>query len=365
MQSQSQLPALKAPPPQNLEAMMCMLLKSQLQSEERIDQVNERLDQLSAHNNMLENQLANQASTSSTKVTGKLPACTENPIAHVNAIVTRTGKILSELSLPIETSIPNKIVDVEIEEKLDEEEVEPAILKPNPQVRDEMEKPVRRYEPPFPFPQKFQKQVKESRWKKFLEVVESLKVSMPLLDLLSQVPSYGKFLRDILAKKRKYGEQEMIAMAQEYRALTPGIGKPLRKHRDLGKFTIPCVIGGRLIKRSLYDLGSNVNVMPLSLCQNLNLRVPQPTQLTLQFVDQSSRSPIGIIEDVLVRVDKCFVPCDFIVIDVQENPNVPIILGRPFLATTGAVAVFPFPVNESVLRTKGIPMRNSLPSLLS
>ncbi|XP_019180393.1 PREDICTED: uncharacterized protein LOC109175570 [Ipomoea nil] len=289
--------------------MMNMLLKSQLQSEERLKQVTERLDQLSAHNKMLENQLANQASTSCTKVTRKLPACPENPRKHVNAIVTRSDKVLGDPSLPIKTSTPNKTVDVEIEEKLEKEEVESADVKNNPQVHDEVEKPVRRYEPPLSFPQKFQKQAKESRWKKFLEIVKSLKVSIPLLNLLLQVPSYGKFLRDILAKKRKYGEQEMIVMAQEYRALTPGIGKPLRKHRDPGKFTIPC----------------------------LNLGVPQPIQLTLQCADQSSRSPIEILEDVPVRVEGYFVTCDFIVIDVQENPDVPIILARPFLATTGAV----------------------------
>ncbi|XP_019176291.1 PREDICTED: uncharacterized protein LOC109171677 [Ipomoea nil] len=264
--------------------MMSMMLKSQLQSEEMIKQVSERLDQLSGHNKMLENQIANQASTSSTRVTGKLPARPKNLREHVNEIVTRSGKILGEPSLPIDTSIASKIVDVEIEEKLEEGEVRPAALKPN-----------------------------------------------------QQVPSYGNFLRDILAKKRKFGEHEIVAMTQEYQALSHDEGRNLRKHRDPGKFTIPCVIRGCTIKRSFYDLGAIVNIMPLSLCQKLKLRDSQPVQLTLQFADQFTRSPIGIFEDVPVRVDKYFVPCDFIVIDVQENSDVPIILGRPFLATTGTI----------------------------
>ncbi|XP_019171371.1 PREDICTED: uncharacterized protein LOC109166929 [Ipomoea nil] len=253
MQSQPRppLPTLEAPPQPDLGAMMNILLKSQLKSEKRLKQVTERLDRLSAHNKMLENQLANQASTSSTKDTGKFPACTENPIEQVNAIVTRSGKI----------------VDVEIEENLEEEEAGQDSLKSNQQV------------------------------------MISLKVSIPLLDLLSQVPSYGKFLRDILTKKRKFGDHEMIDMAQEYRALSR----------------------------------ASVNVMPLSLCQKLKLGNPQPVNLTLTFADQSTTSLNGILEDVPVRVDKYFVPCDFIVIAGQENPNTPIILGRPFLATTGAI----------------------------
>ncbi|XP_019183936.1 PREDICTED: uncharacterized protein LOC109178838 [Ipomoea nil] len=246
--------------------------RATIPSEERFKQVIERLDQLSAHNKMLENQLANQASTSSTKVTGKLTAYPENP--------------------------RDKIDDVEIEEKLEEEEVEQAALKTNQQDHDEEEKLVRMYEPSLLISQKFQKQVKDSRWKKFLDMVENLKVLIPLLDLLSQVPSYGKFFRDIFTKKRKFGDHEMIVMAQEYRALTREEGKSLSKHRDPRRFMIPCVICGRTIKRSICDLGASVNAMPLSLCIKLNLGDPQLVQLILQFIDQFTRSPIGTLEDV-------------------------------------------------------------------
>nr|GLL29572.1 uncharacterized protein LOC109185573 [Ipomoea trifida] len=157
------LPTLEAPPPPNWEAMMQMMLKSQLQSEERYKQMSEKIDQLSAHNKMLERQIANQASTSNTKVTGKLPAYPENPREHVNAIVTRSGKKLEEPPLPVEKPRPSKIIDVEIEEKLEEEEANPPVLNSSPQSheKDEKEKPERNYVPPLPFPQKFQKQAKD------------------------------------------------------------------------------------------------------------------------------------------------------------------------------------------------------------
>ncbi|XP_031120853.1 uncharacterized protein LOC116024087 [Ipomoea triloba] len=339
IQPRPPLPTLEAPPPPNWEAMMEMMVKSQLQSDERFRQVTKRLDQLSAHNKMLENQLAKQASTSSTKVTGKLPACPENPREHVNAIVTRSGKKLEEPPLPVEKPRPSKIIDVEIEEKLEEEEANPPVLNAIPQSheRDEKEKPERKYVPPLPFPQKFQRQAKDSRWKKFLDIVENLKVSIPLLDLLTQTPSYGKFLKEILSKKRKFGDQEIIAMAQEYWALTREEGRFPTKLRDPGRFTIPCVIGGSTINISLCDLGASVNIMPLSLGQKLNLGEPQPVEFTLQFADRSTKNPIGILKDVPVRVDKYFVPCDFVVMDIREDPYTPIILGRPFLATTGAI----------------------------
>ncbi|XP_019189424.1 PREDICTED: uncharacterized protein LOC109183817 [Ipomoea nil] len=126
-------------------------------------------------------------------------------------------------------------------------------------------------------------------------------------------------------------------MAQEYMDLACSECRSILKHIDLGRFTIPCFIGGRMIKRSLSDLGASANVIPLSLCKKLNLEEPKPIKLTLQFVDQSTTRPIGILEDVPVRVDKYFVPCDFILIDAPENPDTPIILGRPFLATTRAL----------------------------
>ncbi|XP_031106083.1 uncharacterized protein LOC116010707 [Ipomoea triloba] len=153
----------------------------------------------------------------------------------------------------------------------------------------------------------------------------------------SHLTTYPQFLREILSRKRKFGAQEIITMTQECRVLINDEEKLPSKLRDLRSFTIACVIGGLTINRSLCDLGAGVNVMPLSLYKRLYLGEPKPVQLTLEFADRSTKSPIGILEDVPVRVDKYFVPCDFIVMDIREDPCIPIIMGRPFLATTGAM----------------------------
>nr|GMC56727.1 uncharacterized protein LOC109152581 [Ipomoea batatas] len=141
-------------PPPNWEAMMEMMFKSQMKSDERLRQLTEKLDQLGAHNKMLERQIANQASTSSTQVTGKLPAYPENPREHVNAIITRSGKELEEPSLQIHKPMPKERSNGEIEE-VEKEEATPPTYIPNQQVhnKDDGVKPERKY-PKSPFVEK-------------------------------------------------------------------------------------------------------------------------------------------------------------------------------------------------------------------
>ena len=83
----------------------------------------------------------------------------------------------------------------------------------------------------------------------------------------------------------------------------------------------------------LYDLGVSINLMPMSVFKKLGIGKARPTTMTLQLVDRSITYPEGKIEDVLVKVDKFIFPVDFIILDYEANRNVPIILGRPFLAT--------------------------------
>ncbi|XP_062114448.1 uncharacterized protein LOC133825535 [Humulus lupulus] len=110
-----------------------------------------------------------------------------------------------------------------------------------------------------------------------------------------------------------------------------------QKLRDLGSFTIPCTIRSFEYKYALCDLGKIINLMPLFVFQRLGLGEAKPTTVTLQLTDRSIKHPRGIIEDVLVQVDKFIFPANFIVLDVEEDSNVPIILGRPFLATGQAL----------------------------
>ena len=110
-----------------------------------------------------------------------------------------------------------------------------------------------------------------------------------------------------------------------------------QKLKDPGGFTIPCTIRNAIFERSLCDLGASINLMPLSIFKRLGLGEARPTTVTLQLADRSLKHPRGVIEDVLVKVDKFIFPADFIVLDMEEDKEIPIILGRPFLATGRAM----------------------------
>ncbi|XP_020203266.1 uncharacterized protein LOC109788842 [Cajanus cajan] len=106
------------------------------------------------------------------------------------------------------------------------------------------------------------------------------------------------------------------------------------KSKDPGSFTLPVTIGSLAIGNSLLDLGASINLMPLSMLQRIGDLEVKPTRMTLQLADRSVKYPHGIVEDVLVNVDLFLFPANFAVMDIEENIDVPLILGRPFMKTT-------------------------------
>ncbi|XP_062085901.1 uncharacterized protein LOC133792008 [Humulus lupulus] len=145
------------------------------------------------------------------------------------------------------------------------------------------------------------------------------------------MPNYSKFLKDIFTKKRRLGKFETIALTKECSSFFQNKLPPKRK--DPGSFTIPCTIGDSYCGMALCDLGASINLMPMSVFKWLGIGEVRPTTVTLQLADRSLTHLDGKIEDVLVRVDKFIFPTDFIVLDYEADIEVPIILGRPFLAT--------------------------------
>jgi len=109
------------------------------------------------------------------------------------------------------------------------------------------------------------------------------------------------------------------------------------KHKDPGSVTIPCSIGDVLVGKALIDLGANINLISLSMCRKLGELEIMPTRMTLQLADCSVTRPYGVIEDVLVRVKHLIFPTDFIVMDIEEDANIPVILGRPFMSIASCV----------------------------
>ena len=107
--------------------------------------------------------------------------------------------------------------------------------------------------------------------------------------------------------------------------------------KDPGSFTIPCSIGKYEFKKALCNSGASINLMPLSVVQRLSLGELTPTSITLQMADRSMAQPEGILKDVLVKVGKFIFPVDFVIMQMEEDTKIPLLLGRPFLTTGGAL----------------------------
>ena len=192
---------------------------------------------------------------------------------------------------------------------------------------------------PPPFPEALRGKKKASQQAGILEVLRQVKVNIPLLDIIKQVHAYAKFLKDLCTIKKGLGIEKKEFLIEQVSAIIQS--KNPVKYKDPGSPTISVNIGGTCIDKSLLDLGASVNLLPYSVYKQLGLGELKPTNITLSLADRSVKIPKGIIEDVLVKVDKFYYPVDFVVLDtesIENGPNhVPIILGRPFLATANAI----------------------------
>ncbi|GJQ89847.1 ribonuclease H-like domain-containing protein [Tanacetum coccineum] len=106
-----------------------------------------------------------------------------------------------------------------------------------------------------------------------------------------------------------------------------------QKEKDPGSFTLPCFIHNVCFAKALVDLGASVSVMPFYTYTNLGLGILSHTRLTIELADITIKQPRGIAENVLVRIGKFIFPIDIIILDIPEDDDVPLILGRPFLST--------------------------------
>jgi hypothetical protein len=146
--------------------------------------------------------------------------------------------------------------------------------------------------------------------------------------------SYAKFLKEILSNKRKLEECEAVALMVDYSALL--LNQLPQKMKDPDSFTLSCSIGNVKLKKTLCDPGVSVSLMPKSFFNKLEIGDLKPIKFSLQLADRSIKFPLGIIEDILVKVGKFFVPGDFVIMKMEEDNQILIILGRHFLATAGA-----------------------------
>ncbi|GKF69435.1 reverse transcriptase domain-containing protein, partial [Tanacetum coccineum] len=142
-------------------------------------------------------------------------------------------------------------------------------------------------------------------------------------------------IKSLLMNKEKLLELAKIPLNENCSALL--LKKLTEKLGDPGKFLIPCDFPGMDVCHALADLGASISLMPLSIWKKLSLPELTPTRMTLELTDQSITRPKGVAEDVFVKVRSFYFPTDFVVVDFEVDPRVPLILGRSFLRTVRAL----------------------------
>uniref|UniRef100_A0A1S4DGI5 Uncharacterized protein n=1 Tax=Nicotiana tabacum TaxID=4097 RepID=A0A1S4DGI5_TOBAC len=253
--------------------------------------INERVDAHDATIKNIEVKVGQISMSLNNRPQGTLPADTQiNPKdqgpKQLMAVSLRNGRDLDEEQ---ERARDNIQAETLIQET---EKVAEVVEEPVVEIVAEKEKSqeIGKKRPPTPFPQRLAKHQKEEQYKKFLEMLKQIQ----------------KFYFQDLAT---------VTLTQTCSAV---VTRPVaEKVSDPGSFTIPCTIGNFAFAKALCDLGASINLMPLVIYKKLGIWRARPTSMLLQLADRTVKRPFGILDDVLIQVDE----------------EIPIILGRPFLAT--------------------------------
>ncbi|XP_070004350.1 uncharacterized protein [Nicotiana sylvestris] len=173
---------------------------------------------------------------------------------------------------------------------------------------------------PAPFPQTLAKQKKEDQYRKFMEMLRQIQLNIPLMDALREMPGYAKMMKDLMSRKFDFQDLFTVTLTQTCSVV---VTRPMaQKMSDPGSFTILCTIGSYAFAKALCDLGVSINLMSLAIYTKLGIGRARPTSMLLQLSVVRLKGRQGFLM-------MCWYKW------VYEE--IPIILGRPFLATGRAL----------------------------
>ncbi|GJV64160.1 reverse transcriptase domain-containing protein [Tanacetum coccineum] len=238
----------------------------------------------------------------------------------IQGITTRSGVAYQGPTIPT-TSSPPKVV--ERETGVTKDTVPPT----NNESTKDVRPPVVQVQPQVPNSEPVVAPVSVS--------MPNPKPSIPFADALILMPKFASTHKSLISNKEKLFELARTPFNEHCSAVL--LKKLPEKLRDPDKFLIPCDFPRMDECLALADLGASINLMPLSVWKKLSLPELTPTCMTLELADRSISQPIGIAEDVYVKVGKFQFPADFVVVDFDADPRVPLILGRSFLKTGRAL----------------------------
>nr|GEY09284.1 reverse transcriptase domain-containing protein [Tanacetum cinerariifolium] len=314
----------------NVSRMNTTFRENASKTDDRIDKLTDQISTLvDIFAKKIVTPALNQSSTSGTLSSNTIP----NPEGEMKAITTRSGVACEGPSIPT----PKKVVERETKEITNKEQTNfqgstthiqpPVILILEPDVLKTLPKPN------IPYPSRLNDQkLREkatNQMEKLFQIFQDSHFDISFADALLLMPKFASTIKSLLTNKDKLVELAKIPLKENCSAML--LKKLPEKLGDPGKFLIPCDFPRMDVCHALANLDASINLMPLSIWKKLSLPELTPTRMTLELVDRSITRPKGVAEDVFVKVGKFNFLTDFIVVDFEADPRVPLILGRSFL----------------------------------
>nr|GEW48015.1 reverse transcriptase domain-containing protein [Tanacetum cinerariifolium] len=317
----------------NVSMMNTTSRKNASKSDDRIDML---ADQISTLVDIFAKKIVAPAPVKVVEESGNTIA---NPKGEMKAITTRSGVNYEGPLIPT----PKKEVERETEETTDKEKTNfqgsTAHIQPPVNPTPEPDVPKTLPKPNIPYPSKLNDQkLREkatNQMEKFFQIFQDLHFDISFAYALILMLKFASTIKSLLMNKDKLFELAKIPLNENCSVML--LKNLPEKLRDPGKFLILCDFPEIDVCYALADLGASINLMPLSIWKKLSLPKLTPTRMTLELADRSITRPKGVAEDIFVKVGKFHFSTDFVVVDFEVDPRVPLILGRSFLRTARAL----------------------------
>nr|GEZ90636.1 reverse transcriptase domain-containing protein [Tanacetum cinerariifolium] len=248
-----------------------------------------------------------------------------NPKEDLKGITTQRGTAYPGHTIP--TTSSSSVVERETEMTKDKP-VAPPVSTPRPNQR-----------PSIPYPSRLQDQKLRDKAndqrENFFQIFKDLNFNISFADALILMPKIGPSIKSLLTNKDKLCELARTPLNEHFLAVL--LKKLIEKLGDTDKFLNPCDFPEMAECLALADFGASINLMPLSVWNKLSFPDLSPTCMTLELTNRSISHPVGVAEDVFVKVGAFHFPANFVVLDFDADPRVPLVLERYFLKTERAL----------------------------
>nr|GFB02730.1 reverse transcriptase domain-containing protein [Tanacetum cinerariifolium] len=273
-----------------------------------------------------------------------------NPKEDLKGITTRSGVAYQGPTIPTPSKFAKQGTEVTkdqvqtsnskstapVQPTVTQSEYETSVFEP---VVAPVSAPMPNLKPSIPYPSRCDNERRpdqaNEQIEKFYKIFKDMSFEISFTDALMLMPKFASTLKALIGNKEKLSEMVRTPMNEHCSAVI--LNKLPKKLGVSEKFLIPCEFPGMDECLALADLGASINLMPLSVWKGLSLLELTPTCMTLELADRTEFKPVGIAKDVKDKVGVFHFPADFVVVDFEPDPRVPLILGRCFLKTSRAL----------------------------